>query len=840
MLACLGLSPGAAATVAPEAAPAARPAPCDPALAAAPLADLSSLDPALALAAARGLCERTGGTGALKVRVQNLGGGRRYEEACDAEVGAGAVERLLACLAWCHCASASSLPVLESAALCVRNLCARGENREAHRRALFPAFDPLAVAAASLAADEAAASGGAADAVWLALGNLMLRCSVSQCASGLRSVPSAVAALTAFAARRGEHHGAASFLYFFFDAAAAFMDAAELKERAHAAGHACQSPLLAILCGGCPEAAIDAARALAAVLELRDATACREAPCAQCTPAAPLALQAVARALSRHATAGRVCESLAGLLSSMRWGDCGAHADVQRALGALLACLGGKAPAAAHAGFVYRAALALWGLTTGELAKRWEQGLFSRAFAPLAAALSCSPCRHEESAAGALCYLLGSLCRVASLWQLRAAIGVAPAVAAALQAHSECGYVAAGAAHFFACLLSAADRTYRTCFAPRAHWSLYPRAQAAVLPLMPVFFDALARPHEPGFLRSTRVVSRLLGLALGECAQAGACSGCRAMHDACLPATPHVLAAMGHIAARAGGGGRDTELQWAALSVLRALTLLEAHQEPGPAHCALVQSALEPLVLLLAAFSEHAAASDRCMHVVHSAAAMLAGFLKKRRSSSPAPAGAPPEAAAEAAAAAAAAAAAPETARAELRAHHLPALRAAAARLQDSPAPSSFQRLLALLGADAYVLLHLPPLEAAARMASCLECWRAEPRRACSDAAAHGEQLLCAICRADEAGGAEEGGGAPSLLALHCGHLFHRRCLLAWLAHGGAALAAAACCPLDRAPITRLAGAGDESAPGCTLIEDAGGGGGADSEGSEESEGSEG
>ncbi len=114
------------------------------------------------------------------------------------------------------------------------------------------------------------------------------------------------------------------------------------------------------------------------------------------------------------------------------------------------------------------------------------------------------------------------------------------------------------------------------------------------------------------------------------------------------------------------------------------------------------------------------------------------------------------------------------------------------------------------------MLLHLPPPEAAARLGSCLECWRADPRRACSDAAAHGEQLTCGICHADEAAG---GAGEGALLALHCGHLYHRRCMLEWLAHGGVARAAAACCPLDRAPITRPAAAGDVGSPGCTLIE---------------------
>ena len=205
----------------------------------------------------------------------------------------------------------------------------------------------------------------------------------------------------------------------------------------------------------------------------------------------------------------------------------------------------------------------------------------------------------------------------------------------------------------------------------------------------------------------------------------------------------------------------------------------------GPARSALAWSALEPLVRFIAAFSWGAAASHPALIAVAEAAQLLVTFVeeeeKEERERGGVEAGgaratgaAGPVAAAagEAAGVEGEAAAAHRTLRAELRSQHLPALRAAArCRQLDSPLPSLLH-LLQLLDADVYVLLHLPPADLAARLGSCLQCWRAQPRRACSHATEQGEQLHCAICCSEEEGGA-------GMLALHCGHLFHRRCLMA-------------------------------------------------------------
>jgi hypothetical protein len=160
-----------------------------------------------------------------------------------------------------------------------------------------------------------------------------------------------------------------------------------------------------------------------------------------------------------------------------------------------------------------------------------------------------------------------------------------------------------------------------------------------------------------------------------------------------------------------------------------------------------------------------------------------------------------------------------EAAKAQLLAHHVPALRAASDCLQDPP--PNLLRLLRLLGVHSRLLLvHLPPPEAALRLRSCLECWRAAPRRICPDARAHGELLDCPICRAEEGDAAA---AEASMVALHCGHLFHLRCLSGWVA-AQRARKGSMCCPLDKAPITRQA-LTDEDAPGCTLVEETAEGG---------------
>ena len=98
-------------------------------------------------------------------------------------------------------------------------------------------------------------------------------------------------------------------------------------------------------------------------------------------------------------------------------------------------------------------------------------------------------------------------------------------------------------------------------------------------------------------------------------------------------------------------------------------------------------------------------------------------------------------------------------------------------------------------------LLHLSPSDTRARLASCLECWKAA--RACpgtggAEGAAHSLHHTCGICldstRSDR-----------QWMALACTHLYHAQCILQWVrvAHGNRTGLPA--CPLDQLPVTRRA-----------------------------------
>ena len=113
------------------------------------------------------------------------------------------------------------------------------------------------------------------------------------------------------------------------------------------------------------------------------------------------------------------------------------------------------------------------------------------------------------------------------------------------------------------------------------------------------------------------------------------------------------------------------------------------------------------------------------------------------------------------------------------------------------------------------LLLPLPPPQVAARFASCLECWRATPRAACTHG---GARDPCPICQ-----GEYSLPGAP-WTALRCGHLLHGRCMMKWAAwetRGARAEVAlpsftAAHCPVCRCEATGVVLQG-EAAPADAL-----------------------
>ncbi len=123
-------------------------------------------------------------------------------------------------------------------------------------------------------------------------------------------------------------------------------------------------------------------------------------------------------------------------------------------------------------------------------------------------------------------------------------------------------------------------------------------------------------------------------------------------------------------------------------------------------------------------------------------------------------------------------------------------------------------------GPPTLALLALPPPQLAERLASCLECWLAEPRRA---PCPHGGAQLepCPICR--------ESAPDVAWTAFSCGHLFHAGCVMAWAASAtrGARAAAllpshtAAHCPMDRSVVTRVVEPGEEAPEGALRVVDA-------------------
>jgi hypothetical protein len=115
------------------------------------------------------------------------------------------------------------------------------------------------------------------------------------------------------------------------------------------------------------------------------------------------------------------------------------------------------------------------------------------------------------------------------------------------------------------------------------------------------------------------------------------------------------------------------------------------------------------------------------------------------------------------------------------------------------------------------VLEHLGAADAAARAASCLECWLSAPRRACARAAGPPPCRApheCAICQ-DVEGSEDDSGRWLALRA--CGHLFHERCIMKWavkqLRDEGVVQ-----CPVDRRVASKDSAAGGVAGDTETVI----------------------
>ena len=114
-------------------------------------------------------------------------------------------------------------------------------------------------------------------------------------------------------------------------------------------------------------------------------------------------------------------------------------------------------------------------------------------------------------------------------------------------------------------------------------------------------------------------------------------------------------------------------------------------------------------------------------------------------------------------------------------------------------------------GVGRAVLLHAPPAELPRRLDSCLSCWIATPRRECDRS--HWTHHNCAICMKDHEGVSD----LRDWVTLHCGHLYHRACIMAWAAsktsasrnwdedeEEGEEEMSCARCPLDRCAVSKL------------------------------------
>jgi hypothetical protein len=111
--------------------------------------------------------------------------------------------------------------------------------------------------------------------------------------------------------------------------------------------------------------------------------------------------------------------------------------------------------------------------------------------------------------------------------------------------------------------------------------------------------------------------------------------------------------------------------------------------------------------------------------------------------------------------------------------------------------------------------VRLPPAAAAARAASCSECWLAAPRRACPGGGGAHALDVCAICYA---WAAPEDARDAAVFA--CGHLLHADCVRPWLEkqtrkEGRTVLHKKGSCPVCAAVVTRAVRAGSDAVEEC-------------------------